>query len=178
MRAPCLGIIPVLFIILHVFPAFGQNWSCADRQLDSLQKQLSPTYERKQLQQNLDLNNYIKQVLKGRNGPSFYRTTSDSNFTIPVVIHVIHPPGEDYGEGTNITYAQIRSQIEALNAAFGKTYPDYNGQSHPEYAQDTRIRFCLASNGNTKEWHQGPGGTEFGVVLNRTISLPEYKAAG
>lgn len=164
MRARCLRIIPALFIILHVFPAFGQNWSCADRQLDSLQKQLSPTYERRQLQKNLDLNNYINQALKGRNGPSFYRTTADSNFTIPVVIHVVHPPGEDYGEGTNITYAQIRSQIEALNAAFGKTYPDYNGQSHPDYAQDTRIRFCLASNSNTAEWYLGPGGTEFGVV--------------
>jgi hypothetical protein len=43
---------------------------------------------------------------------------------IPVVVHVVHPAGQSPGVGTNISYTQIQAQIDALNAAFGKQYPD------------------------------------------------------
>ncbi|MBS1576421.1 MAG: PKD domain-containing protein [Bacteroidetes bacterium] len=101
-----------------------------------------------------------------KNKPVFNaRPLADSTYTIPVVIHVIYPDGEAYGSGTNISYAQIRSQIEALNAAFSRNYPSYNGQAHPSYAQDTRIKFCLAriTMPDSEGWATGPGGIEYGV---------------
>lgn len=90
----------------------------------------------------------------------------DSIYTIPVVVHVVHPAGEAYGTGTNISYAQIRSQLEALNTAFSKNYPAYNGQSLPSYAKNAHIQFCLARNTmpSTLQWATGPGGTEYGVM--------------
>ena len=145
MRDSCLKIFPAFLLILISAFATAQTslpWSCADQELESLQRSIFPGYDRIQKQTDLKARDYINQMLKGRKNPAFNgRTASDSIFTIPVVIHVIHPAGQAYGTGTNISYAQIRSQIEALNAAFSKTYPAYNGQSHPAYAQDTRIRF-------------------------------------
>jgi hypothetical protein len=81
----------------------------------------------------------------------------DSPIIIPVVIHVVHN-GEATGSGTNISYAQIKSQIDALNAAYSNysDLPNYlqagvgNSYDVPErrgvYGIDTGIRFCLAPN--------------------------------
>ena len=85
------------------------------------------------------------------------------DFIIPVVVHIVHN-GEPVGSGTNIGYAQVKSQIDALNAGFS----NYNGSLNyyqalagtqfsalvPGVAAvDTRIRFCLATNpGNGQVW--------------------------
>lgn len=70
---------------------------------------------------------------------------SGTPYTIPVVVHVIHS-GAFYGTIPNISYAQIQWQIAALNAAFNKDYPIYNGQTHGPLSEDVQIRFCLAAN--------------------------------
>ncbi|MBK6829180.1 MAG: hypothetical protein IPG86_21090 [Chitinophagaceae bacterium] len=44
------------------------------------------------------------------------------DFIIPVVVHIVHN-GEPVGTGTNISYAQVKSQLDALNAGFF----NYNG---------------------------------------------------
>lgn len=167
-----------------IFICRGQTklqYTCGDEQLRSLLRQVEPAYDRMQTRNNLQLRDYINQTQKNKLKPVFQkRPTADSTFVIPVVVHIIYPEGEAYGTGTNISYAQIRSQIEALNAAFSKDYPAYNGQSHPSYAIDTRIRFCLARNtSDTATWATGPGGMEFGVkrypnnsgAFNHNISL-------
>ncbi|MBC7903353.1 MAG: PKD domain-containing protein [Gemmatimonadaceae bacterium] len=145
----------------------GQSWNCADEKLRSLQQQLSPGFAKSEAEQNLMVREYMKNMIGNDRRPSLKGAspaTGDTAFIIPVVVHVVYPQGEAYGTGTNISYAQIRSQIEALNAAFGMDYPTYNGQAHPTYAQNTRIRFCLARFAtDTAKWHTGPGGTEFGV---------------
>ncbi len=158
-----------LILVIPVLVADAQipSWKCADDQLQTLQRLSTLDFERIEKQNNELLQAYIGNMLKNnRNKPASQNnslSTDDSTFTIPVVVHVIHPTGETYGIGTNISYAQIRSQLEALNAAFAKNYPSYNGQTHPAYATDTRIRFCLARNTTTGGWAEGPGGTEFGV---------------
>ncbi|MES2773754.1 MAG: PKD domain-containing protein [Bacteroidota bacterium] len=159
-----------LTILVHVYNAISQTAipiKCGDDLLRNLARQTIPGYDKIQEQKDLVLKEYAANMLRGRHQPASRGNTlaeADSVYTIPVVVHVVFPTGEPYGTGTNISYGQIRSQIQALNAAFGKTYPAYNGQSHPAYAQDTRIRFCLASNtGDTANWASGPGGTEFGV---------------
>lgn len=155
-------------LVILIVTCYGQeltDYSCGDTQLKALLKKIDSSFEQMQVRSNLQLRDYIYQVQKNSKTPVFQRATAgDSNFVIPVVVHIIYPTGTAYGTGTNISYAQVRSQIEALNAAFSKNYPSYNGQSHPVYANNTHIRFCLARNtSDTTQWANGPGGTEFGV---------------
>ncbi len=63
-------------------------------------------------------------------------------YTIPVVVHVVHN-GVAVGTGSNITDAQVISQITVLNQDFRRMLgtPGYN--TNPVGA-DTEIQFCLA----------------------------------
>ncbi len=61
---------------------------------------------------------------------------------IPVVVHVIHS-GEAVGQGSNISYAQIQSQIEVLNEDFRRKEGSRGFNNHPAGA-DAQIEFILA----------------------------------
>lgn len=65
--------------------------------------------------------------------------------TIPVVVHVIHN-GENIGVGTNISTAQIQSQIDALNQDFRRLNSDVLFSPAPfrGSSADPLIQFCLA----------------------------------
>lgn len=63
------------------------------------------------------------------------KASSDTNRTIPVVVHVIHIGGSE-----NISNAQIESQIQILNEDYGK----FSGTNGDGNGVDTKIRFCLA----------------------------------
>jgi PKD repeat protein len=70
----------------------------------------------------------------------------DEIYTIPVVVHVIHE-GENLGDDSNISDAQVFSAIEALNEDFRKI-AGTNGDGD---GVDVGIEFCLAvrdPNGN------------------------------
>lgn len=69
------------------------------------------------------------------------RTTAEV-ITIPVVVHVIHN-GEAEGQGSNISKAQIESQIRILNEDFRKKLNTNGHNTHPVGA-DTQIEFKLA----------------------------------
>lgn len=74
-------------------------------------------------------------------------------YNIPVVVHVIHN-GEAVGSGTNISVAQIQSQIDVLNEDFRKLNADNSNVPSvwTSTAADCEINFCLATvdpNGNT-----------------------------
>ena len=76
------------------------------------------------------------------------RITQEEIYRIPVVVHVIHN-GEAVGSGSNISQAQVQSQIDVLNEDFRRTGAGFN--SHPD-GSDTNIEFFLAStdpDGNT-----------------------------
>lgn len=73
--------------------------------------------------------------------PDNQRTTAEV-VTIPVVVHVIHK-GEPVGEGTNISKAQIESQIRILNEDFRKKLGTNGHNTHPVGA-DVEIEFQLA----------------------------------
>ena len=161
-----LHLIVLLFFSLITYAQAKIGWDCADQKLNEFLIQKSPGLKTQVQRSNEQLNQYVKNIIKDKKIPVFAsRPLADSNYIIPVVIHILYAPGEAYGTGSNISYAQVLSQIEALNAAFGRNYPLYNGQDHPAYAQDTRIRFCLARNAapDTVQWFKGPGGIEYGV---------------
>lgn len=63
-------------------------------------------------------------------------------YTIPVVVHVIHN-GEPAGTGTNISDAQVQSQIRILNEDFRRKTASKGYNTNPVGA-DTEIEFKLA----------------------------------
>jgi hypothetical protein len=63
---------------------------------------------------------------------------------IPVVVHVMHAPGEAYGVQSNITDEQILSQIEVLNEDFRRIIGSRGFNNSPVGA-DTELEFCLAT---------------------------------
>jgi hypothetical protein len=68
---------------------------------------------------------------------------------IPVIVHVVHN-GETAGNGSNISAAQIQSQIDVLNEDFRKKLGSRGYNTHPDGA-DTKIEFVMAKvdpNGN------------------------------
>ncbi|WP_207632817.1 gliding motility-associated C-terminal domain-containing protein [Foetidibacter luteolus] len=159
----CITCLPFALFVQAQAPV---SWACGDDSLDSIANQFVPNYRLLEQRSNLRIKSYIQDKLVNTNDRLFGSgSPGDSIYTIPVVVHVVYSAGQAYGTGANISYGQIRSQLEALNAAFSKSYPDYNGQSSPAYAQDTRIRFCLARIASQgKSWYAGPGGTEYGVM--------------
>ena len=89
----------------------------------------------KQLSKQIQLNN-IKR--SGINSSSSRRLV----YTIPVVVHVIHN-GESIGVGTNISDAQVLSQIQVLNEDFRRMSGTNGFNTHPDGA-DVEVEFCLA----------------------------------
>lgn len=81
--------------------------------------------------------------------------------TIPVVVHIIHK-NESIGTGTNISDAQIQSQIDVLNEDFRRlnnnilfSPPAFRGTS-----ADPLIQFCLAQ--------QKPDGTATNGIMRQS----------
>src|SRR5690606_18258544 len=73
------------------------------------------------------------------------------NYTIPVVVHIIHQNGDE-----NISDEQIYAGIQHLNDGFANA----GSFSHPD-GVDTHISFCLAA--------QTPDG-QFTTGITRTVS--------
>lgn len=69
-----------------------------------------------------------------------FRGDTDEIIRIPVIVHVIHN-GEAVGEGSNISRAQIQSQIDVLNEDYRRAGDGAN--DHPAGA-DIEIEFVLA----------------------------------
>lgn len=63
---------------------------------------------------------------------------------IPVVVHIMHAPGEGVGVQSNISVNQILSQIEVLNEDYRRTAGSRGFNNNPVGA-DTEIEFCLAT---------------------------------
>ncbi|WP_051477688.1 M43 family zinc metalloprotease [Aquimarina pacifica] len=107
---------------------------------------------------------YQSTILQGADG------LRGGRIVIPVVVHVLHN-GEDVGVGTNISDAQIQSQIDVMNRDFRKLNVDISGvpSDFSGITADSRIEFQLArrdpdcnpTNGITR---QRAGRTSFSFV--------------
>lgn len=71
---------------------------------------------------------------------------ANNTYTIPVVFHVIHQPGEAIGQGSNLAAEDLFLTVQQLNDAYSNS-----GDFYVEGGFDTGFRFCLAQfdpNGN------------------------------
>jgi hypothetical protein len=104
-----------------------------DRIIDSLM-QHDTSYVNYRISLNRRMHELTSQLPPGNT------TQTTPVYTIPVVVHVLHRNTELVGQGLNITYAQIQSQINKLNMSFAAQIPN-SGPS----ATDAGINFCLAN---------------------------------
>lgn len=75
-------------------------------------------------------------------------------FNIPVVVHIIHDTSDAINSNTNLSIAQVESQITKLNQAFRQTNSNFTNTPaiFQTVAGDAEIEFCLAKtdpNGNS-----------------------------
>jgi gliding motility-associated-like protein len=68
-----------------------------------------------------------------------YRNSQLPTYTLPVVVHLIVPPGTPIGQGNNLTDAQVEAGLALLNQSFANS-----GAFNAPDGVDMNIRFCLA----------------------------------
>lgn len=88
---------------------------------------------------------WMEKQLRSRRAQLMQADNIFSTYTIPVVVHVIHN-GEAVGTGTNISDAQIQSQIDVLNKDYNRLNTDA-GNTPAEFlpvAGSISIQFVLA----------------------------------
>ncbi|OFX17151.1 MAG: hypothetical protein A2033_03020 [Bacteroidetes bacterium GWA2_31_9] len=98
---------------------------------------------------------------------SYYIDNDIEKYVIPVVINVIHN-GENEGEGTNISYHQIQTQINALNNEFSGNYSILGG------AKTVNISFCLATKLPSEQPESWPTGLNYSWAINPDDGSFEY----
>ena len=83
------------------------------------------------------------------------RLKSGQIYRIPVIVHVVHN-GENPGEGANISYEQVTSQVQVLNEDYRRMAGTRGYNNDPDGA-DTGIEFYLAGYGPDGEVLPEPG---------------------
>lgn len=129
---------------------------CAFDTIMALQQSLDTNFQARINNINTILNDYINSRTPDPIDP-------DYTYVIPVVIHIVRDPSDLVPV---ISYAQVESQINALNKAFA------NGYSSPGVlAVDTRIQFCLAQTPMGISWTDN---SEPGVMRYSDAALSEH----
>ena len=123
-------LLPLLLFSLIAAYALGQQ-RCATMEADAELRSLHP---------ELGSLDYLEKVISAHLEAGAQSRVVNGTLIIPVVVHVIHS-NEALGSGTNISDAQVLSQIDVLNEDFGRYGNGLN--THPNGA-NTGIQFCLA----------------------------------
>ncbi|MBA3704971.1 MAG: T9SS type A sorting domain-containing protein [Bacteroidetes bacterium] len=141
--------IKLVFITIIAFNTFDIHaQECGFDQYFEYYKQQNPYYQD-------TLNKYYTRFNNNRESRSVF---SDQLIYIPIVIHIIH---NGAGEVTNISDAQIKSQITFLN----ECYNTVRGSSG--LGVNTNIRFCLAN--------QNPSGSSSTGITRDYCSQATFK---
>jgi len=162
------GLIITLFCYLQTTFLLGQDRPlCSTYEYLQNQKKLNPYLIEVELANEEKIQRWIKQKSSSR--------LTNTVITIPVVVHVVYNKAEQ-----NISDAQIRSQIEALNNDYRRLNADtgLTPEIFRPLAADTRIQFQLAQ--------QDPAGNPtFGITRKFTvkdtftsIDSVKFKASG
>jgi hypothetical protein len=138
----------VFFIFLFVTTGFSQR-KCVTVEYNQLLKDKYPA-----IPSISEFEKWMSSKLqRKRETEKILRKQTDTVYTIPVVVHIIHNPGDNYGFNTNISDEQVRSQIKVLNEDFRRLNSDtiLTLDIFKNVAGDPGIEFKLAlrdPNGN------------------------------
>ena len=131
----------LVFLAMHIVQAQNIIPRCATDEIHQKLMDTSPEYvqNRKLIEKTYrDAIKYVEQ-----NG-----SLPEATYTIPVVFHIMHDPGDAIGTGTNISLARIQQEIDNWNDAFNNTGayaggPFYSNAGVSSTAVD--INFVLAT---------------------------------
>ena len=113
---------------------------CASTERDAIRLLKNPSLRNLRMRSEQAIQDYVRSEARAR-------TSASEVITIPVVVHVIHSRTDNVigGAGnSNISDAQIQSQIDVLNEDYGNT-SGYKGFYTDSLGVDTGIRFRLVS---------------------------------
>ncbi len=112
---------------------------CASHYLDELLKGFDQAY----LLNRQSIERHTQQVLRKSSVSRSGGVNRGTVFTVPIVFHVMHE-GENIGDSTNISDAQIYSCIAALNRDFRRNATDGGIAQSGPLGTDAEIEFCIA----------------------------------
>lgn len=139
-----------LTLLLCLFFRFSEGQDlirCQTPAYEAFLEKKYPGYLQKKQAYIQQINQLIAKSQASRIAASGADSLTEPIYRIPVVVHVIHnnANGTIGGQGnSNITDAQILSQIQVLNEDYRKQ-PGTPGYNNDPRGADTRIEFCLAS---------------------------------
>lgn len=88
---------------------------------------------------------YQQQLDRDWQTTSLYRKTPTDSVIIPVHVIIVHPPGQAIGQGSNLSYERILSQIAATNKDFRRLNDNRDDTPAEFPVGDSQISFQLAS---------------------------------
>jgi Pregnancy-associated plasma protein-A len=112
------SLLVVVFLLAWILPAEAQI-RCGTVEYDSILKAANPRHEKKETFEQWMQAKISQLKNRQKNGDR----TESTPYSIPIVVHVIHN-GEAVGTGTNISDAQVMSQISVLNQDYQRSNPD------------------------------------------------------
>ncbi len=134
----------LFFLLLTSLPSFAQNVGPIKPRCSSENYYSGPSSNAPSSQfENWMTTKKIQQQKRLR---STAVQEDETRYRVPVVFHIIHRPGEQIGEGSNISTAQILSQLDVINEDYQRTNADAN-LTRPEFqdvASSLNIEFVLA----------------------------------
>ena len=147
----CIGIVVLMSSFQFVYGQQLRDLHCATMEMDSINRAKFP--QRGRLDDFEDvLQNKIREFKAKNKGGR----TMAGVVNIPIIVHVVHN-GEAVGTGTNISQAQVQSQITVLNEDFRRLSGTPGGSSTNPLAADIEIEFCLSPVGENGETLAEPG---------------------
>ncbi|MBS1949812.1 MAG: hypothetical protein OJF59_002558 [Cytophagales bacterium] len=113
----------VAFYFLSVLNLVQAQDRCGTVEYEKIRQQRNPFKETKNQFESWMQNQLIQKAAAARRSGNTQQAQGGSTYTIPIVVHVIHN-GEPVGTGTNISEAQILSQLSVINADFNRLNAD------------------------------------------------------
>jgi len=129
----------LFFLLINSFNSIAQE-RCGTVEYDNYRKRSNPN-----LEDERSFEDWLKQKQYQRDWESSFLRTDALVITIPIVIHVVHN-GEVVGTDSNLSDAQIMSQIDVLNEDFRRMNADttHTPSMFLPVAADVEIEFVLA----------------------------------
>lgn len=121
----------ILFILINIIfiNLYGQSFKC-----------FTDEYHESQYSSNIQYRNHYDSIQNYLDGYiSNFAFQSRNNYSIPIVIHIITPPGTSIGSGNNLNDKEIMIGLNYLNDAFSNS-----GLFQNPKGVNTNISFCLA----------------------------------
>jgi gliding motility-associated-like protein len=124
----------LLFISAFYASSVYTQWTCTFDEVHSHLLLKDSQYRKNIRLLDEQIYNYSKSYYGSR-----INTRSKPTYILPLVIHIIAPPGTIIGQGNNLTNQQVEQGLSYLNQAFANQGPFTSAEG-----VDVGIQFCLA----------------------------------